>query len=322
MTAPRKLPQVSGLLAARRFTPTTPETSDNLKADLSGSVANAAEPIGTPSHGRDLRSIDPHLIDENPYAPREVYTPEMLLERADSLSKHGQRDPIHVIEHPAIQGRYMIADGWTRTQACLVHGALPTLLAEVHRGITAAEASWLGYEQNESREQHCDLDRAMFYEKQYANGMTPAEVARRTKLSKTLLSFYRSYAKLPEEVLKIIRLNPKRFGSTSAHHLGRIAQHCSESKVVALATSYSTTDVPLRWLVDQCAHLINSAGRTPQKTIGKTVRYNNGTLRQKGSRFDLSLDLPETTARDAFALELEQLLAKYGSFESKDAREA
>ena len=318
MNAARKLPQVSGLLAARRFTPTEPVSIDNLKADLSSSIANDPPTTATPFHGRDLRSIEPNLIDENPYAPREVYTPEMLLERADSLSKHGQRDPIHVIEHPDIQGRFMIADGWTRTQACIAPKALPSLLAEVHHDISAPEAAWLGYEQNESREQHCDLDRAMFYEKQYANGMTPAEVARRTKLSKTLLSFYRSYAKLPEEVLKIIRLNPKRFGSTSAHHLGRVAQHCSESKLIALATNYSTTDVPLRWLVDQCANLINNSARGPQKTIGKTVRYNNGTLRQKGSKFDLSLDLPEVAARESFALELEQLLAKYGSFENKE----
>lgn len=319
MNAARKLPEVSGLLAARRFTPTTPAAIDDLKADLNSSSPSAAPSSYAPPHGRDLRSIEPSLIDENPFAPREIYTPEMLLERADSLTKHGQRDPIHVIVHPDNAGRYMIADGWTRTQACLVHGAQTTLLAEVHHGISAPEAAWLGYEQNESREQHCDLDRAMFYEKQYANGMTPAEIARRTKLSKTLLSFYRSYAKLPEEVLKIIRLNPKRFGSTSAHHLARVAQHCSESKLIALATSYSTTDVPLRWLVDQCAHLINSSDRPPQKTMGKTVRYNNGTLRQKGSKFDLSLDLPEAATRDAFAFELEQLLAKYGSFESKEA---
>lgn len=320
MNAARKLPQVSGLLAARRFVPTEPATIDNLKADLNSSVASEPQSTGSASsHGRDLRSIEPTLIDENPYAPREVYTPEMLLERADSLAKHGQRDPIHVIEHPDVPGRFMIADGWTRTQACIAHNALPRLLAEVHHGISAPDAAWLGYEQNESREQHCDLDRAMFYEKQYANGMTPAEVARRTKQSKTLLSFYRSYAKLPEEVLKIIRMNPKRFGSTAAHHLGRVTQHCSESKVIALATSYSTTDVPLRWLVDQCANLINSSGRAPQKTLGKTVRYNNGTLRQKGSKFDLSLDLPEAAARESFALELEQLLAKYGSFEDKEA---
>ena len=317
MSATRKLPEISGLLAAKRFTPSAPATAENLKADLQGSVATPAL-APAPAQGRDMRSIEPRLIDENPFAPREIYTAEMLLERANSLRQHGQRDPIHVIEHPEIQGRFMIADGWTRTQACVAHGALPTLLAEVHHGITASEAAWLGYEQNESREQHCDLDRAMFYEKQYANGMTPSEVARRTNLSKTLLSFYRAYAKLPEEVLKIIRLNPKRFGSTAAHHLGRVAQHCPESKVVALATSYSTTDVPLRWLVDQCAQLMNSAGRTPPKALGKTVRYNNGTLRQKGSRFDLSLELPEASAREAFAFELEQLLAKYGSTEHKE----
>ena len=314
----RKLPQVSGLLAAKRFTPTAPAAAEDLKADLNGSTVTPPEPLEISAQGRDLRLIEPRLIDENPFAPREIYTPEMLLERANSLRQHGQRDPIHVIEHPEAPGRYMIADGWTRTQACIVHDALPALLAEVHHGLTTSEAAWLGYEQNESREQHCDLDRAMCYEKQYANGMTPTEIAQRTKLSKTLLSFYRSYAKLPEEVLKIIRLNPKRFGSTSAHHLGRVAQHCPESKVVALATSYSTTDVPLRWLVDQCAQLMNSSGRPSQKTVGKTVRYNNGTLRQKGNSFDLSLELPEAAARDAFAFELEQLLAKYGSLESKE----
>ena len=233
-------PKLSGLIKTGVVVPATPA---HPLADIPGPNALAFQQASTPaasavavevlsreaqaptldpSKGRNLTMIGVHLIDPNPLAPREVYTPEMILNRAEDLRAQGQHDPIHVIPNPDAAGRFIICDGWTRVQACREHKVFDTLLAEIHTELGMQESAWFGYEQNEGRSQHCDLDRAMFYEKLIAAGESQAEVARRAKVSKTMMSFYRAYAKLPEDVLEIVRLHPHKFGATEAYQLAKL----------------------------------------------------------------------------------------------------
>ena len=217
MTMYKTPPKLSGLIKTGLVVPTMPVHE---LADIPGPGAPAAssttpEALSSPierqpqevpaaafnsGNGRNLAMIEVHLIDPNPLAPREVYTPEMILQRAEDLRSQGQHDPIHVIPNPDAAGRFIICDGWTRVQACREHKVFGALLAEIHSNLGMQESAWFGYEQNEGRSQHCDLDRAMFYEKLIASGETPAEVARNAEISKTQLTFYRAYSKLPPDV--------------------------------------------------------------------------------------------------------------------------
>src|SRR5450830_1742638 len=165
----------------------------------------------TPSSNRSLL-IPVDLIDPHPTPPRTVYTDETLLERAESLRSEGQLNPIHVMPSPSSPGRYIIIDGWTRVQACQRHKALPELRAEVHPDLSLSEAAWFGWQSNEGREQHCDYDRAMFFEKLIAQGMTAAEVCRRSGYKTGTMTMYRAYARLPGEVIDAITENPLKFG--------------------------------------------------------------------------------------------------------------
>lgn len=266
----------------------------------------AQAPTLNPSKGRNLTMIGVHLIDPNPLAPREVYTPEMILNRAEDLRAQGQHDPIHVIPNPDAAGRFIICDGWTRVQACREHKVFDTLLAEIHTELGMQESAWFGYEQNEGRSQHCDLDRAMFYEKLIAAGESQAEVARRAKVSKTMMSFYRAYAKLPEDVLEIVRLHPHKFGATEAYQLAKLHDKAGIRKAVALANKYAAEDQTQRWLTNQVQYLLNPVAHKTQ-TSGKTIRYANGVYKQRGDMFELVITV-SAEQRETFAQGLEELL--------------
>lgn len=279
--------------------------------------AQPAEPVA--ADGRDIRKIQLELIDANPFAPREVYAPQVLRERADSLRANGQYEVIHVIPHPDQPGRFMIADGWTRVTASREHQVTDALAAQVHHDLTPLQAAWLGYNHNESREQHCDLDRAFFFDKMYSQGATQSEIAKKTGISQTQLSFYTAFRKLPEETLQIIRLNPSRFPAYIAQNLAKVARKVSEDKASSLASIFSSNGQSVNWMINQCVLLLDKKpGTEPKKKIGKIFRYSNGTLRQKGTQFDLSLQIDEEQ-QEEFSKALEQLLSRFGQNAISDA---
>lgn len=277
-------------------------------ADTVQSVPSSkpAAPATVPVTPRTLLQISVQAIDPNPLAPREVYLPSMIQDRAEALRTQGQHDPIHVIPHPEQADRYIICDGWTRVLACIEHKVLDYLMAEVHQDLTIEQAAWFGYQQNEERQQHCDLDRAKFYEKLIENGQTPADVARRAKISRTQMSFYRAYARLPDDVTDIIRGNPQKFGASAAYQLYKVAEK-SVRHAVKLAVKFSEEDHPYSWLVNQAQLLLNpSDHKSPPAS--KQVRYHNGYYKQRGEVFEVSIAV-SADKRAEFANALEALLA-------------
>lgn len=255
---------------------------------------------------RQYHHIRVDLIDQNPLAPREIYTAQMILERAEALRLQGQHDPIHVIPNPDSPGRYIICDGWTRVLSCREHQVLTELLAEIH-DLSLEEAAWYGYQQNEERQQHCDLDRAMFYEKLVSAGTSPAEIARRAGISKSQMTFYRAFSKLPSDVIEIVRASPERFGASAAYQLSKVNDKASTRQAVRLAARFVEEAHSYAWLVNQTQLLL-----TPEKhkntAPSKAVRFSNGYYKQRGDHFEVNIAV-SPDKRTAFAQALEQLLA-------------
>lgn len=273
--------------------------------------------------GRDIRLLPLAKIHANPFQPREVYTPESLRERAESIRANGQYDLIHVIPHPDISGEFMIGDGWTRVTGCIEFDVVSELHAEVHHDKTPAQAAWMGYEQNEQRKQLCDLDRAFFFDKAYREGMTQEEVERRTGISQTKLSYYAAFKRLPDGVLNAIRQNSSIFAAYLAHYLARVSKNVSPEKAESLALTYSAGEMSARELMDTCVAALaekkNSDAAT-RHTNSRVLRYANGMLKQKGNQFDMKIEVP-IEKRDAFKTELEEIFTRYGVEEFADKKE-
>lgn len=258
------------------------------------------------------------LIDANPLAPREIYTSSMIRDRAEALRTQGQHDPIHVIPNPDHPGRYIICDGWTRVQACMEHEVLQELLAEIHEGLTLEQAAWFGFQQNEERQQHCDFDRALFYEKLIKTGRTAADVARQAKISKSRMSYYQSFSKLPGEVIELVRMHPDKFSYNVAHHLAKLHDHSGIRRTVTLAAKFAEQNQTMAWLISQVQAILHPNENKPAAS-SRQVRYANGFYKQRGDAFEVSIVVAPSKKKD-FANALETLLATVGE-ELPDAHE-
>jgi len=302
MKKPYKL---SGLIKSGAVVPGDAEPFTMETIGSSESVESVATSTGTTPKSLIMIRVD--TIDPNPLAPREVYTPQMIKDRAEALRTQGQHDPIHVIPNPDVPGRFIICDGWTRVQACRDHQVMHELLADVHEGMTLEQSAWFGYQQNEERQQHCDLDRAMFYEKLIATGVTAAEVARRAGISRTQMTFYRAYSKLPADVIEIIRSDPSKFGANATYQISKIAERISIKKSALLAAKFSEGNHTYAWLVSQVQSMLEPRP-AKQPTNSKQVRFSNGYYKQRGESFEVSI-VVDPAKRVRFAADLERLLA-------------
>ena len=251
-----------------------------------------------------VQSIAVDLIDPNPLAPRTVYTPEMIQARADDLRTQGQHDPIHVTPNPDRPGRFIICDGWTRVQACLVHGTLKTLRAEIHHDLTGVDSALFGYQQNEGRKQHCDLDRAMFFEKLKATGLSAVQVSTLTGIPENRLSMYKALASLPALVRQQIEKAPEIFGYNAGAQLARICPaNAADSdpgviKAARIAEAFAAGDKTVKWLKAQVETYLAHKPRTVPST-GANFRYPQGFLRGRGDtvQLELRIDTPERQTR-------------------------
>lgn len=277
----------------------------------SAAISAAVSGFKSNSSARDIREIAVDLVDPNPLAPREIYTTVMIRSLADALADQGQHDPIHVITNPDSPGRFIICDGWTRVQACREHGILGgKLLAEIHHNLTTEESAWFGYHQNEGRNQHFDVDRGLFYSKLIAAQQSQTEIAKRANLSKTQISFYLSYGKLPEVVLDVVRDRPERFGATSAWHLAKFFEKSGLPATLNLAQQFAEEGHSVRWLAVQ-TRLPATPGPTKPAAQIKTVTYANGKyeLTDAQCKLDINLENVPPAIRSTFTIEFERLIA-------------
>jgi len=313
-------PKLSGLVKSGAVVATEPvqglaDFQSSATAGKAGILLRAqAQDLGysaavdlLPPAAHSVQFIAVDLIDPNPLAPRTVYTPEMIQARADDLRTQGQHDPIHVTPNPDKPGRYIICDGWTRVQACLVHGTLKTLRAEIHHDLTGVDSALFGYQQNEGRKQHCDLDRAMFFEKLKATGLSAVQVSTLTGIPENRLSMYKALASLPALVLQQIEKSSELFGYNAGAQLARLCPaNGADSdpgvvKAARIAEAFAAGDKTFKWLKAQVESYLVHKPRTVLR-MGANFRFPEGFLRGRGDTVQLELRI-ETPERQSSLLE-------------------
>ena len=290
-----------------------------LGVQVQNSGDSATADLQTPA-AHSVQSIAVDLIDPNPLAPRTVYTPEMIQARADDLRTQGQHDPIHVTPNPDKPGRFIICDGWTRVQACLVHGTLKTLRAEIHHDLTGVDSALFGYQQNEGRKQHCDLDRAMFFEKLKATGLSAVQVSTLTGIPENRLSMYKALASLPALVLQQIEKFPELFGYNAGAQLARLCPANAANsdpgvvKAARIAEAFAAGDKTFKWLKAQVESYLAHKPRSVLRT-GANFRFPEGFLRGRGDTVQLELRIETPERQSSLLEELRSFLRERGIVE-------
>lgn len=279
------------------------------------------------SHGRVLKLIDVDSIDENPYAPREIYTPEVISARGMALLSQGQHDPIHVIPNPDAPGRFIIADGWTRVLGSRHGGVIKQLLAQIHDDLTVEQAAWYGYEQNEERSEMCDYDRGLFYHKLIKEGLaTQQEIAKRLNRDKSTITQYVAYGDLPEEVREIVKTNIARFPYRVAYALKRLADSAGVTAAVKIANEHADSQDSRDDLINKVQAIIapikrRRATRDVERKPREVRDFRNGRyLATQDGKFELSIKIDDER-REEFRAKFEALIAAYADT-SSDVQES
>ena len=270
---------------------------------------------------RSYLQLDARLIDQNAHPPRLTYIDDAIKEIADSISKNGQRDAIHVIPHPKKPGRYIIGDGWTRVLAIRSYGINNgTVLAAVHKNLTESEASWLGMLQNDERSQLTDFDRGMYFANWLDDGMTIDDIANRVKMSRTRVGEFVVIRNLPMEIKEHARRTPKKMSASVFAIISSILNKSSEDKAIAICNKYIAGDHTHAWLRKQASEISENSRKKSANSVQYQRRYGQGHYRQRASgQVELNVVIPDTSLVTQFNADLEELLKKYLPQETADA---
>jgi ParB family chromosome partitioning protein len=148
----------------------------------------------------------------------------------------------------------------------------------------------------------------------HANGMTATDIARRSNVSETAVSFLRSFSRLDDSVISVVKKNPKRLGMNEAYYLAQLQEHSGPEVAANLAMEYINPEVeekrPRAWLINQVKSIVRPKKTTLTNSITKQVKYANGYLKQRGNHFEVSFHV-ESFRRKDFAEKLDALLKSF-----------
>jgi ParB family chromosome partitioning protein len=258
------------------------------------------------------------LIDPSPLPPRTVYSEELIQDRAQSLKASGQLMPIIVRLNPDAPGRYIIVDGWSRVLATVEYGISETLEAEIESFTSDAEAAWHGYECNEQREGHSDLDRAYFFKSLLDNGFAEniAQLSGRSRIERSKLVRILTFTKLPQSVISIIKTEPRKFGYFSAVIIFDIFEKAGEVAAVKFVENILEHDMTLRQQATARDHVL--AGNVVKANSRKAVKETkfSGTVGVGAMKiFNDGIDVKIRSLPSDKVVELHELIEKFMSLQ-------
>lgn len=178
--------------------------------------------------------VDIDLVSDNPYNARQIYDPEIIRERAESIAVNGQMTPAPACIDPENPGRYILLGGHYRKKGLLRANRtkIELKLLEVKNKLDLYR---LSYMENDQREDGTALDDAMSWKKLLDDGVvkTQEEIASVTGKSRPVVVKTLALLELPASVMDILVEKPARFNLTAGYELVRIAKKSEPAAVDA-----------------------------------------------------------------------------------------
>lgn len=178
--------------------------------------------------------VDIDLVSDNPYNARQIYDPEIIRERAESIAVNGQMTPAPACVDPENPGRYILLGGHYRKKGLLRANKtkIELKLLEVKNKLDLYR---LSYMENDQREDGTALDDAMSWKRLLDDGVvsTQEEIASVTGKSRPVVVKTLALLELPGAVMEILVEKPARFNLTAGYELVRIAKKSEPAAIDA-----------------------------------------------------------------------------------------
>lgn len=147
------------------------------------------------------------------------------------------------------------------------------------------------YRQNEERRSHDDIDRAQFYDKRIeSTGKSAAEIARELGVDKSVMTYYKAFSTLPEEVMTVIKRDRKKFTAQAAYQVSKILARQGLRKALWAAENFLSDGKSVRWLMELAGAVPSTKIRTNEIASTSYVqKFANGFFRNRGLLFEVSM---------------------------------
>jgi ParB family chromosome partitioning protein len=133
----------------------------------------------------------------------------------------GQINPIIVVPHPLVDGRFLIVDGFTRFQAFTDQFLSDFIKATIRYGMSQAEIFAMAYSANVDRNGTSDFDRGMALASAIKEGIykDQKDAASALGIDTAAITGLLAFARFPQSIVDVIKTAPEKFSYNVAARL-------------------------------------------------------------------------------------------------------
>jgi ParB family chromosome partitioning protein len=216
-------------------------------------------------------------LQDNPYNARQIYSIELVKERAASIAKNGQLTAATVATDPNKPGSYFLIDGHYRKRALklLERNTMNCVIRTVK---TQVDLYRLSFVLNEERSGQTALDNALAWRLMLDQGTIQKEedICDLTSMSWPNVNKTLSLTKLPTSVIERISEVPTKFGIALGYELVQFYNSTGEDATLNLIDRILEEDLSSRAVEKYRKQLGNNFPRKPREISRQYKIKRNG----------------------------------------------
>lgn len=269
-------------------------------------AANDLVPEQAPAGGGNMiDEIELSLIDENPYNARKIYLPNAIRDRATSMAKDGQLDPVKLVVSFTNPNRYYLVDGHYRVKGAKHLGWKKVKAIILQNVTTPADLFRISWAQNHEREDQSCLDNALAWKQMLDKGVfaSEQELADEIGVSRPWVVKTISMASLPQPIIDRISENPAAITISSGYELAVFFRESGDQAATDRLLSIILDDKPGKRALEE---IRKSMSRGDKKRLrSRQYKLTQGTIKEWDSgRLVLDIVIGDSESRQKLIDEL------------------
>jgi ParB/RepB/Spo0J family partition protein len=249
-----------------------------------------------------LNVIDPPTISQRHEYPREMVDRMATSIRRQAHGKpdilDGQINPIIVVPHPLVDGRFLIVDGFTRFQAFTDQFLSDFIKATIRYGMSQAEIFAMAYSANVDRNGTSDFDRGMALASAIKEGIykDQKDAASALGIDTAAITGLLAFARFPQSIVDVIKTAPEKFSYNVAARLQAFSNKNAPEDQLIYATRKLADGTLTFKKLNQL--VTNFSGTTPRNVRKKRRDTRNilGFGKVRATESSVTLDLESLPA--------------------------